>query len=73
MPDHIHMVMRKHKHLAEEMIEHFQDASRSALIKGGARANEHPVWGGPGWKVFRASGGRSSRVTTTGRYTTVAD
>src|SRR5688572_27904014 len=33
MPDHIHMVIRKHKHLAEEMIEHFQKASRIALIR----------------------------------------
>ena len=52
MPDHIHMVIRKHKHLAEEMIEHFQDASRIALINAGARPEDHPVWGGPGWKVF---------------------
>jgi REP element-mobilizing transposase RayT len=52
MPDHIHMVIRKHKYLAEEMIEHFQDASRIALINSGAHPEDHPVWGGPGWKVF---------------------
>ena len=52
MPDHIHLVVRKHKHPAEEMIEHFQEVSKEALIEAGARSNGHPVWGGPGWKVF---------------------
>src|SRR5688572_23173092 len=37
MPDHIHMVVRKHRDLAEEMIERFQNASRLALIQSGAR------------------------------------
>jgi len=50
MPDHVHMVIRKHKHLAEEMIEHLQFGSRHELLM--ERMNNHPVWGGPGWKVF---------------------
>ena len=41
MPDHVHLLIRKHKHTAEEMIDHLQCASR-----------DHPTWGGPGWKVF---------------------
>ncbi|MEX2215188.1 MAG: transposase [Phycisphaeraceae bacterium] len=52
MPDHIHLIVRKHKHTAEEMIEHFQNASRSRLRTLGLRAEDHPVRGGPGWKVF---------------------
>jgi hypothetical protein len=34
------------------MIENFQNASRTALIAAKRRAESHPVWGGPGWKVF---------------------
>jgi len=52
MPDHAHVLIRKHKHQAEEMIANLQDASRSRLRDSGARAADHPVWGGPGWKVF---------------------
>ena len=52
MPDHIHILIRKHKHLAEEMIEHLQDASQSLLLAHSARPPNHPLWGGPGWKVF---------------------
>src|SRR5688572_18878504 len=52
MPDHVHLVIRKHKHLAEEMIANFQRESRMLLRERGLRELEHPVWGGPGWKVF---------------------
>jgi REP element-mobilizing transposase RayT len=52
MPDHVHLLVRKHKHLAEEMIQNFQDASRIAVRQAGLRHFDHPVWGGPGWKVF---------------------
>jgi REP element-mobilizing transposase RayT len=50
MPDHIHLLIRKHKHKAEEMISHFQDESRSRLRNDWPA--DHPIWGGPGWKVF---------------------
>jgi REP element-mobilizing transposase RayT len=52
MPDHIHLLIRKHKHLAEEMIANFQRMSQICLKDEGLRGMEHPVWGGPGWKVF---------------------
>jgi REP element-mobilizing transposase RayT len=52
MPDHVHIIVRKHRDLAEEMIGHLQEASRDALIEAGARPDDHPTWGGPGWKVF---------------------
>lgn len=52
MPDHVHLLIRKHKFQAEDMIEHFQSASREALIQAGYRPADHPVCGGPGWKVF---------------------
>ncbi len=52
MPDHVHMLIRKHRDKAEQMIEHFQEASREAMIEAGLRTADHPVWGGPGWKVF---------------------
>jgi REP element-mobilizing transposase RayT len=53
MPDHVHMLVRKHKHQAEEMIESLKDASRQRLIAVGQRSPLHPVWAwGGGWKVF---------------------
>lgn len=52
MPDHIHLVMRRHADKAEGMIEQFQTASRLFLIDVGLRRPEHPVWGGEGWKRF---------------------
>src|SRR6185295_1246451 len=53
MPDHVHALIRKHKHHGEQMIEQLQQASRDALIAAKRRSQEHPVWGGPGWKVFQ--------------------
>jgi REP element-mobilizing transposase RayT len=53
MPDHVHVLIRKHKHAAEDMIELLQNASRWALIEAKLRPTEHPVWtGGGGWYVF---------------------
>ncbi|HUU58284.1 MAG TPA: transposase, partial [Phycisphaerae bacterium] len=52
MPDHVHLLIRKHKSKAEEMIRNFQDTSRLRLRNSALRPPEHPVWGGPGWKVF---------------------
>lgn len=53
MPDHVHILIRKHKHSAEEMIELLQNAARWALIDGQLRPDDHPGWtAGGGWKVF---------------------
>ena len=52
MPEHIHMLIRKHRDWAETMIDKMQKASRQALIDSSKRSITHPVWGGPGWKVF---------------------
>jgi REP element-mobilizing transposase RayT len=52
MPDHIHLVIRKHRDLAEMMMFNFQNESLQAVLACGERELEHPVWGGPGWKVY---------------------
>ena len=53
MPDHVHMLLRKHKHTAEEMIGLLKDASCTHLIENRLRPPDHPTWtGGGGWKVF---------------------
>jgi REP element-mobilizing transposase RayT len=52
MPDHIHILIRKHKELAEEMIANLQRESHIRLRALGLVDMQHPVWGGPGWKVF---------------------
>jgi REP element-mobilizing transposase RayT len=52
MPEHVHMLIRRHRDKAEQMIENLQEESRGQIIRAGRRAPTHPVWGGPGWKVF---------------------
>jgi REP element-mobilizing transposase RayT len=52
MPDHVHILIRKHRDKAEQMIGHLQGSSREKLISLGRRKAGHPVWGGPGWKVY---------------------
>lgn len=53
MPDHVHILIRKHKHSAGEMIERLQNASYWALIETKLFPPDHPVWTrGGGWKVF---------------------
>lgn len=47
-----HVLIRKHKHCAEEMIENLQDSSRLRLRETARFKPDHPIWGGPGWKVF---------------------
>jgi REP element-mobilizing transposase RayT len=52
MPDHVHLLIRKHRDAAETMIDALQQASCYAVHDCKRRAIDHPVWGGPGWKVF---------------------
>jgi REP element-mobilizing transposase RayT len=52
MPDHVHMVIRKHRDSAELMIENFQNDSRAYLQKNGVVPAQHPVWTLKGWHVF---------------------
>jgi REP element-mobilizing transposase RayT len=52
MPDHVHLLIRKHRDDAETMIEELQAASRDAIHEMKRFDREHPIWGGPGWKVF---------------------
>jgi REP element-mobilizing transposase RayT len=53
MPEHVHLLIRRHRDKAEQMAEQFQDASREALVAAGHRRGNHPVWGGRGWKAFQ--------------------
>jgi REP element-mobilizing transposase RayT len=52
MPDHVHVLIRKHRDRAETMIEQLQAASREELIRAGKRAATHPVWTRKGWFPF---------------------
>jgi REP element-mobilizing transposase RayT len=52
MADHVHLVMRKHRDAAEEMIERLQEATRSGLNREALVAQGHPVWTVGGWKTF---------------------
>ena len=50
MPDHVHLLIRKHKDKAETMIENLQTLSRKRLEH--MRPAGHPIWTQGGWKVF---------------------
>lgn len=52
MPDHVHLLIRKHKHTAETMIDNLQRASRDRLALTHHRTTDHPVWCDGGWKIF---------------------
>lgn len=52
LPDHVHLLIRKHRDHAETMIAQLQDASRNAVRECPSRESDHPVWGGHGWKVY---------------------
>jgi REP element-mobilizing transposase RayT len=52
MPEHVHILIRRHADDAETMIEPIQARSKTMLIDAGRRPKVHPVWGGPGWTGF---------------------
>jgi REP element-mobilizing transposase RayT len=53
MPDHIHLLLRKHKERAEEMVDVFRRASRDRLIAAELRSGDHPTWSeGTGRTVY---------------------
>ena len=52
MPDHVHLLIGRHRDSAEQMIANLQEDSKKAIIHADCRPVNHPVWAGPGWKVF---------------------
>jgi REP element-mobilizing transposase RayT len=52
MPNHVHLIIRKHKDSAEQMIENLQRSCRLRLSSLSLREPDHPVWARSGWKVF---------------------
>lgn len=64
--DHAHLVIRKHRDTAEEMLEQLQQQSRATLLAIGACPVDHPVWIEGGWRGFLDS---PHEVRTRVRYT----
>lgn len=52
MPDHVHLVIRKHRDLAEEMIDKLQETSLVAIRGLQIVPADHPVWTSGSWKRF---------------------
>lgn len=53
MPDHVHMLIRKHRDTSEQMIGRLQAKSRMWLIERAAIDPDHPIWtAGGGWSVY---------------------
>jgi REP-associated tyrosine transposase len=65
LPDHVHLLIRKHRHRAEQMIENLQRSSRLRLSKNEVIPAHHPVWTQGGWRGFLDS---QQRVRTVIRY-----
>jgi REP element-mobilizing transposase RayT len=52
MPDHVHIIVRKHKDSAETMIEKLQNESRERIVECQFVTADHPVWTKNSWRVF---------------------
>ncbi|MGH7127287.1 MAG: hypothetical protein ACREIV_01870 [Planctomycetaceae bacterium] len=52
MPNHVHLIIRKHRQDAEQMIDHFQIASRQRLLELSVAEAGHPIWTFGGWFDF---------------------
>ncbi len=62
MPDHVHLVIRKHRHPAEQMIDNLQAASRAQLVAMDEFPANHPIWTLGGWKRYLNSPADVRRV-----------
>jgi REP-associated tyrosine transposase len=53
MPDHVHILIRKHRLTFEEKMDRLKEASATALRAAGQFPSDHPVWTAHGgWSVF---------------------
>ena len=53
MPDHVHLLIRKHRQTAEDITENLMTRTRQRLRDVGHVPPNHPAWaGGCGWHVF---------------------
>jgi REP-associated tyrosine transposase len=52
MPDHVHILIRKHRDWGEDMTEHLQIASRDRLAELRTFDPDHPVWTNGEWKRY---------------------
>jgi REP element-mobilizing transposase RayT len=52
LPDHAHLVIRKHRDRAEMMIETLQRATRLRLSSDQLIPRDHPCWTEGGWRGF---------------------
>ena len=65
LPDHVHILIRKHRDKAEAMIDNLQAKSALAFYDRGSIDVNHPVWTNGGWKGFLNS---PERIRTTIQY-----
>ena len=52
MPDHVHLLIRKHKHTSEQMVEILQAESRKRILEFDRFDTNHPVWTNGSWRDF---------------------
>jgi REP element-mobilizing transposase RayT len=53
MPDHVHLVIRRHRERSEEMAARLQATSRLRLLECCDIDPQHPIWiDSPGWQVY---------------------
>ena len=53
LPDHVHVVIRRHQQNIRRIVGHLKArATRLLRLRGPWHADERPVWGEHGWNVF---------------------
>jgi REP element-mobilizing transposase RayT len=55
LADHAHLLVRRHRRTAKEMISLFKTASARALLAGGHVPTEHPVWSHNDYVAYKDS------------------
>ncbi len=56
--NHVHAVVRSHRHKSDQIWFHLANAMRSALQNAGAVPMDHPVWSHRAYKVFLRTPGQ---------------
>ncbi|MHC4662423.1 MAG: transposase [Planctomycetota bacterium] len=52
LPDHVHVVARRHKRRIEKVVAHLKSKASRSLTSSGLRTGKAPVWARGSWHVY---------------------
>ena len=64
LPEHVHLLIRKHRDQAETMRSRRCRVRAAPPCRASPRKPDHPVWGGQGWKVYLETRADMQRTIT---------